>query len=44
MDLKILQTVGRIIVWLLVLAIIYAVYPYFGRFVHVIQNIHDFAK
>ena len=44
MDFKILHTAARIIVWLLVLAVIYALYPYIGKLLHVVQSIHDFAK
>lgn len=44
MDLKLLHTAVRIIVWLLVLAVSYALYPYVWKILHVVQNIHDFAK
>ena len=41
---KILNIAGTILAWLIVLAVVYALYPYFHKLLTVVQTIHDFAK
>ncbi len=41
---KILNIAGTILAWLIVLAVVYALYPHFHKLLNAIQMIHDFVK
>jgi hypothetical protein len=41
--LKILEIILTILAWTLVLALIYAIYPYVNKVLEIVQRIHDFA-
>jgi hypothetical protein len=40
---KILDAIGTILGLILAAAIIYALYPYFGKLLEIVQRIHNFA-
>jgi hypothetical protein len=42
--LKLLHSVVAVVAWLLATAVAYAAYPYIGRFLRLVQTIHDFGK
>ena len=41
---KILNIAGTILAWLIVLAVVWAVAPYFHKILTFVQSVHDFAK
>ena len=41
---RILNNALTIIVWLLLVGLVYAVYPYLEKLLHLIQVMHNFAK
>ena len=42
--LKILNATLSVIAWLIVLAIVWALAPWFWRILEIVQKVHDFAK
>lgn len=41
---KIINAALTIVAWLLVLAVAWALYPYFFKLLDVVKTVHDFAK
>jgi hypothetical protein len=42
--LKILNLALTVIAWLIVLAVVYAIAPFIGKFLHLIQSVHNFPN
>ena len=42
--LKILDTFGSALAWIIILAVIWGIYPFFVKLFSMVQSVHDFAK